>query len=325
MHDWEHLLARWVLAVLVFVAVGAMTAPLSALLWRWRRHLGLAQLKGALAAVVLKPVAIALFAAFAFAMPSCAHHEVCYFGWLQQNLGSVGIWLMRMLLLVVAAVLVVFVGRLAVHATGVLRTLQHLQHTSRPPSDALRQALQQVVPTEMHGRFREAPIPADASGVYAGMCFLSEQSVRSLSAMQLRAVVAHEWQHLRARDGWFVLGIGLLVNGIGLGAWGASLRRWSQAAELLADARATQAGVPRTDLAKTLLSQQASAQGLSIGFGADSNLLEARLQSLLMPSVPASRLGWSMWALLAGICLLMLYALWLTGDPSTCTIHCILF
>lgn|GEM_PF-4073679 len=325
MQDWEHLLARWMLAVLAFAVAGAMTAPLSALLWRWRRHLSLAQLKGALTVVVLKPLAIALFAVFAATMPSCTRHTVCYFGWLQQNLGNVGILLMRILLLAVTAVLVVFAWRLAVHALGVLRTFRYLRHVSRPPSDALQQALQQVVPAEMHRRFREAPIPADANGVYAGMCFLSQESVHALSPVQLLAVVAHEYQHLRARDGWFALGTGLLVLGTGWSAWSAAFRRWSQAAELLADERATRAGVPRTELAKTLLYRQAGAQGISLGFGANSDLLEERLQSLLLPSVPISRLTWSMWTLLAGICLLMLYALWLTGGTSTCTIHCILF
>ncbi len=325
MQDWEHLLARWVMVMLVFVVAGAMTAPLSALLWRWRRHLSLAQLKGALAVVMLKPVAIAFFAAFFSAMPPCMHHTVCYFGWLQQHLGSGGVLLMRGLLLAMAALFVVFAARLVAHATGVLRTLRHLKHTSRPPSETLQQVLQQVVPAEAHHHFREAPIPANASGVYAGTCFLSQESVRALSPAQLRAVVAHEWQHLCARDGWFALGIGLLVLGSGWGAWSAALRCWSRAAELLADERATQLGVPRTELAKTLLHQQAGAQGISLGFGTNSGLLEERLQSLLVPPVPASRLAWGAWTLLAGICLMVLYTLWLAGGASTCTIHCVLF
>lgn len=325
MQDWEHLLARWVLVVLVFAVAGAMTAPLSALLWRWRRRLSLAQLKGALAVVVLHPVIVALFATFASAMPSCVHRTVCYFGWLQQNLGSVGILLVRVLLLAMAVLFVVFATGLVVHAVTALGTLRQLYNASRPPSEALRQVLQQVVPAKERHRFRETSMCSRTDGVYAGTCFLSERSVQTLSEAQLRAVVAHEWQHLRAHDGWFALGMGLLVRNVGVGAWNAAFRRWSQAAELLADARATQIGVSRTDLAKTLLHQQASAQGLSLGFGASSSLLEERLQSLIMPSMPASRLAWSVWLVIAGVCLLVLYGVWSAGDVSTCTIHCVLF
>ncbi|MGC8782769.1 MAG: hypothetical protein ACP5RN_00060 [Armatimonadota bacterium] len=325
MQNWEHLLARWVMVMLVFVVAGAMTAPLSALLWRWRRHLSLAQLKGALAVVVFKPMWVALFTALVAAMPPCAHHTVCYFGWLQLHMGSTGILLMRILLLAISTLLGIWIVRLGAHTATVRGMLRRLHRISRPPSDKLQQVLRQVVPDGAHHRFREAPIPAGASGVYAGTCFLSQESVHALSPVQLRAVVAHEWQHLRARDGWFALAMGLLVLGSGWGAWSAAFRRWSQAAELLADERATQLGVPRTELAKTLLHQQAGAQGISLGFGTNSGLLEERLQSLLVPPVPALGLAWGTWTLLAGICLMVLYTLWLAGGDSTCTIHCVLF
>ncbi|GIV14728.1 MAG: hypothetical protein KatS3mg022_0163 [Armatimonadota bacterium] len=325
MQHWEHLLARWVMAVLVFAAASVMTAPLSALLWRWRRHLSLSQLKSALAVVVLKPLLVALFTVFVAAMPPCTHHTTCYFGWLQQNVGSAGILLMRVLLLAMVTLFVVFAARLVIHAVTALSTLRQLHNASRPPSEALQQVLQQVVPAKERHRFRETSLCSRTDGVYAGTCFLSEQSVQTLSGVQLRAIVAHEWQHLRARDGWFALGIGLLVRSVGLGGWNAAFRRWSQAAELVADARAMQIGVPCVQLAKTLLHQQASAQGLSLGFAANSSLLEERLQSLIMPSTPVSRLTWSAWLVIAGVCLLVLYAVWSAGHASTCTIHCVLF
>jgi len=325
MHDWEHLLARWVVGVLVFAVASAVTAPLSALLWRWRRYLSPVHLKGALTAVVLKPAVVAFFTAFLYSTPSCAYHSACYFGWLQQNLGTGGISLMRAMLLAIVVLFVLFAVKLVVHAVAVLGTLRQLRIASHPPSDTLQQVLQQVVPAEAYHRFREAPIPAHANGVYAGTCFLSEQSVQTLDAMQLRAVVAHEWQHLRARDGWFALWAGLLVRCAGSRAWSAALRRWSQAAELLADARTAQLGVPRVELAKTLLLQQASAQGVSLGFGANGTMLEERLQQLISPPVPVSRMAFSTWGLVAGICGLVLYAVWLASGATTCTIHCVLF
>lgn len=325
MQGWEHLFARWLLVVLVFPIAAAIAAPLSALLWRWRRRLSLAQLKSALTVVVFMPVVVALFTAFASAMPPCAHHAMCYFGWLQQNLGSASILVMRVLLLAMAILFVVFVTRLVVDAVVAVDILRQLRNASCPPSKVLQQVLQQVVPAEEHHRFRETPVSGCTDGVYAGTCFLSEQSVQTLNEAQLRAVVAHEWQHLRAHDGWLALGMGLLVRSTGLGAWNAAFRRWSQAAELLADARATQVGVSHADMAKTLLHQQASAQGISLGFGANSNLLEERLRSLITPSMPASRLAWSVWLMIAGVCLLALYAVWSAGGASTCTIHCVLF
>lgn len=325
MSDGEHLLARWVLVVLVFTLTGMMTAPLSRLLWRWRRHLSLAQLKTALAVVLLKPMAVALFTALVAAMPPCAHRTACYFGWLQLHAGSVGILLARILLLAVAALLGIWMVRLGIHAAAARSTLRRLYSISRPPSDKLQQVLRQVVPDWARHRFREVPASSRTDGVYVGTCFLSEQSVQDLSEAQLRAIVAHEWQHLRAGDGWFALLMGLLVQSGALGAWDAAFCYWSRAAELLADARATGSGVPRAELAKTLLCRQAAAQGLSLGFATGGSLLEERLQSLMMPSVPASRLGWSVCVMIAGVCLLLLYAVWAAGNASTCTIHCVLF
>ncbi len=325
MPDWEHLIARWVLVVLVCIIASVLSAPLSALLWRWRRHLSLVQWKVALTVAVFKPAWVAVFTAFVAVMPPCAHHTVCYYGWLQSHVGSTGISLMRILLLAVAMLLGLWGVRLGLHVAAALSTLRQLHRISRPPSDKLQQILQQVVPFWARHRFREVPLSNRTDGVYAGTCFLSEQSVQSLSEAQLRAVVAHEWQHLRAGDGWFALLMGLLVQSSGLGAWGAAFRYWSRAAELVADARAVQSGMRRADLAKTLLHQQASAQGLSLGFAGGGSLLEERLQSLIMPSAPASRLGWSVWAMIAGVCMLLLYAVWASGNVSTCTIHCVLF
>ncbi|MDW8321397.1 MAG: hypothetical protein RMM08_08540 [Armatimonadota bacterium] len=321
----EHLLARWVLMVLVFVVAGAMTAPLSALLWRRRRALSLVQLKGALSAVVLTPVVLALFTALVAVMPPCAYHSVCYFGWLQQNLGNTGILLLRALLLATATLLIVFMVRLVVYVTTALSALRQLHKASRAPSGALQQVLQQVVPYREHHRFRELPSLGCIDMVYAGVCFLSEQSVRTLNEVQLRAVVAHEWQHLRSRDGWFAFAMGLLVRSAGLEAWSMALRRWSHAAELLADERATLLGVPRIDLARTLLHQQASAQGLSLGFAANSSLLEERLRLLLAPQASTPGWAWFVWLAIVGGCGLALYVVWAAGGASTCTIHCILF
>lgn len=324
MHDWQHAIAGGVLAGAVFLLICGVTAPLSALVWRFRRRINLADLKGALALMTLLPIKLAMLVAFSFSLPSCIHQSGCYVLWLQHLLGeNLFVW-MRPLAVLVGGILVVWIARLVYRGAMLTRTMRELYAHSQPPSPKLLKVLRQVVPPGWHSRFREVDMPAEADGVYGGTCLLSRETVESLNEAQLKAVVAHEYQHLRAGDGWFALCVGLLVSGVGLGMWSMAYRNWSRAAELLADVRATQSGVARTELARVLLNRQAEAQGVVLGFASDGILLEERLQSLLASHSPRSsaRVTWVLIAVCVGGAL---YLATQVGAASTCTLHCVLF
>ncbi|MGQ9791105.1 MAG: hypothetical protein ACUVR7_10650 [Armatimonadota bacterium] len=324
MHDWQHVVARWILAGAVFLLACGKSALLSELVWRARHWLSPASLKGLLTLLVLLPPGAALLVTLLPSFPSCSHNVTCYVGWLQHALGERFLAWMRPLSLMVVSVLLLLLARLVYRAVGTVRTLRWLFALSGPPSPKLRDVLVQVVPAQWRARFWEVEMPVGADGVYGGICLLSRETVQSLDTAQVQAVVAHEYQHLRARDGWFALGMGLLAGSLGLGLWGVAYRHWNSAAELLADARATQQGIARTALAQTLLSRQAQAQGLLLGFSADGALLEERLRYLLSP-VCVCRGAEMLWALILACAGGLLYMLWQTGSASTCTIHCVLF
>ncbi|MEJ5252259.1 MAG: hypothetical protein HPY54_05385 [Chthonomonadetes bacterium] len=324
MHDWQHAIAGGVLAVAVFLLICGVTAPLSTLVWRLRRRINLADLKVALALVTLLPLQVAVLVAFSFSLPSCVYQSGCYAGWLQHLFGAgFSLW-MRPIAVFVGGILVVWIARLVYRGASLIRTMCELYAHSHPPSPKLLTVLRQVVPQDWHSRFREVDMPSEADGVYGGTCLLSRETVGSLNEAQLKAVVAHEYQHLRAGDGWFALWVGLLVNSTALGIWNMAYRYWSRAAELLADARAAQSGVARTELARALLNRQAEAQGMVLGFASEGILLEERLQSLLasQPLKSSARVTWVLIAVCVGG---VLYLVSKVGAASTCTVHCVLF
>lgn len=324
MHDWEHAIAAGVLAGAVFLLIGGVTALLSMLVWRLRHWINLADLKGILALMTLLPLKLAMLVAFSFLLPFWVHQSGCYAGWLQHLFGENLFAWGRPLVVLVGGILVVWIARLVYRGAVLVRTVRELYAHSRAPSPKLLTVLRQVVPQEWLLRFREVDMPSEADGVYGGTCLLSRETVYSLNEVQLKAVVAHEYQHLRAKDGWFTLCVGLLVNSAGLAMWSMAYRNWSRAAELLADARATQFGVARTELARALLTRQAEAQGVAIGFASEGTLLEERLQRVLYshPVSPSARVT----RLLIAVCVGgALYLVSQVGAASTCTLHCVLF
>lgn len=324
MHDWQHLLASWVLTGGVFLFACGKVALLSEVVWRLRRRLSPVSLKGLLTLLVLLPPGVALLATLLPPFPLCSHDVACYVGWLQHAFGEGFLaWVRPVAMLFAGGLLALLVG-LVYRTVAAVRTLRGLLALSLPPSPKLRDVLAQVMPAQWRARFREVEMPAVAEGVYGGVCLLSCETVQSLDAAHLRAVVVHEYQHLRARDGWLAIGMGLLAGSLGLGLWDIAYRHWNSAAELLADAQATQQGVTRTTLARTLLNRQAQVQGVVLGFSSDGTLLAERLHYLL---VPASETGWGrvMWAIVLVCAGGLLYAIWQTGSASTCTIHCVLF
>lgn len=325
MHDWQHAIASGILAGLLFWATCGVSALHSVLVWRFRHRLDLVELKTALAFLTLLPSAVALLVAlFPYALPSCIHHATCYLGWLEATFGDGVFRWLHPLALLAGGMLLVWLVEMVRRAVAVFHSIRQLVALSHPPSPKLQSVLEKGVPRRWHARFREVALPSRADGVYGGICLLSQETVQNLSERQLQAVVAHEWQHLRARDGWFALVVGLLVSGVGLGTWSRAYRYWSDSAELLADARATHLGVARTELARTLLQRQAEAQGVPLGFSADSALLEERLRYLLSPASASGSARW-LWAPILGCAGVLLYAVWQTGSASICTIHCVLF
>lgn len=88
MHDWHHLLASWVLAGAVFLLACGKVTLLSELLWRLRRRLSPASLKGLLTLLVLLPPGVALVVTLLPSFPPCSHNIACYVGWLQRALGE---------------------------------------------------------------------------------------------------------------------------------------------------------------------------------------------------------------------------------------------
>lgn len=324
MHDWQHVVARWILAGAVFLLACAASAPLSMLVWQARRRLSAVGLKGIFSFLLLLPLGMALFVLLSYSLPSCFHRQACYIGWLLHAFGEGALIWMRPVAMLVGGMLLVSLVGLVYRTATVVRTVRGLVALSSPPSPKLANVLRQVVPHRWHARFRQVEMSPDADGVYGGVCLLSHETVRSLSEGQLKAVVAHEYQHLRARDGWFALCMGLLASSLGLRAWNTMYRYWSSAAELLADARTTQQGVARRELARTLLDRQVAAQGVVLGFSSRGTLLDERMQRLLTP-VPESGLAQVLWALVLVCAGGLLYTVWQTSTASTCTIHCLLF
>lgn len=327
MHDWQHTLASWLLAGALFLLVGGMTAPLSGFVWRMRHRMSLPQLKNALAVITLLPPAVAVLSVATSPISACAQQMACYVGWLHANVGEVLFPTLRLVVLGAGLFLAFLFASLIYRGFGALRALRSLHAFSKPPSKKLLGVMEQVVPSQWHGRFREAEMPNNMDGVYGGTCVLSRQTVRDLDGAQLKAVVAHEWQHLRARDGWFALLVGILVSGVRVWGWAESYRRWSHSAELLADSRAAHEAVTRTQLARTLLQRQAQAQGIAVGFGTSGELLEERLHHLLRTAndTPSAWSSWAVWVLMTACAGWLFYTLWQTGQASTCTIHCVLF
>ncbi len=322
MSDWQHTLAGWVVIGLVFLVFQLLTVPLSALVWRLRHRLSLERLKGTLNLIILLPAISAALVALSPTRALCAQRAMCYLGWLQQNLNVQSELLLRALVVLFVPVALWWLSHAVHRAVLALRTIRRLRAHSLPPSASLSKVLRKVLPPDWRSRFREVPMPCSADGVYAGICFLSCDTVQKLSEAQLQAVVAHETQHLRARDGWLTLVAGILAGG-----WSAVHRRWTNAAELLADRRAMHMGIKRTDLARTLLQRQVQAQGLALGFGAEGTLLEERLRYLLAQDADAERSHsvWTWWVAIAACAGGLVHTLWHIADATTCTVHCLFF
>jgi Zn-dependent protease with chaperone function len=326
MLDWQHVLAGGLFASAIFMALCGVSALLGAAVWRMRAWLDLKQVKRLLAALLLLPLSAICVLPMASHAPPCGMQIGCYLCWMQQHVGEASILVLRMVIMLVLAVLLVWLYRLACGAAIGFRALRDLQRVSSPPSQRLRKTLYEVVPVEWHGRFREAEMPAEASGVYGGTCFLSRTMVQEASESQLRAIVMHEWQHLRARDGWFALVAGLLANSVGM-AWSVLYRYWIAAAELLADENAVRGGIRRRDLARALLQHQVNSQAMAPQFAASSHLLEERLRHLLYVygSAPPRRSSWLVWSIACVIIGLLQLLLWQSSAAASCAVHCAIF
>ncbi len=326
MGDWQHMLARWVIAGLALLGFGVLSGALSTLVWRLRHRVEPEHLKVLLTVIALSPLLASALVILPAPGALCARQTMCYLQWMMQHLGTDSAPALRLTIAFTGVMMSLWLAGVLVRGMIAVQTLRRLYARSSPPSDRLRCVLQQMLPSEWQARFREVEMPATADGVYAGTCLLSHGTVQTLSEDQLRSVVAHEYQHLRAGDGWFALVLGILA---GKGGWGVAQRHWAGSAELLADKRATGMGIPRTQLARALLQKQAQAQGVALGFGAEGSLLEDRLRLLLSPRNNADS-GWQgvFWtwcgALFAGA-VWVAYSLWSVAGASTCTVHCLVF
>lgn len=322
----QHLFAGAVFAGTAFLAFCGASALLGAAVWRMRGRLGLVQVKRLLTALLLLPPAGTLLLVFAPNLPLCDMQMTCHLCWMHQHLGEGSVWSLRFSAWLVSALLVGWMLRLGHRTLLATRILRDLHRFSSPPSEKLQTVLRQVVPVQWHGRFREVEMSASVNGVYGGTCFLSREMVQRLHASEIQAIVAHEWQHLRARDGWLTFVVGLLVHSVGI-VWTATYRYWNHAAELLADANAVHAGIRHTELARALLRHQADALGVAVGFAASGSLLEERLRHLLSASNPAPLRCWSWawWSLIGVGGGGLHYFLWLNSAASTCALHCAFF
>lgn len=315
------MLAWWTVALAC-----VLTAPVSTLVWRLRRYLSAGQLKQVLSSLLILPVLAALIALSSPVMSSCASHATCYLGVIERFIGSQFFPFLRVFALLGAVMTGYVAIELGYNVLIAARTMRRLYACSRPPSKKLQRALEQVVPVKGRSRFRQVTMSGELDGVYGGVCLISDESVHNLSPAQLTAIVAHEWQHLRAGDGWFALLAAVVASSIGGTAWRAVYRHWRNAAELLADDRAVRCGVSRILLARTLLHRQATAHNLALGFTTEGVLLEERLRQLISSELPPARVsGWGVWSLVLLLGWLLFYVVWSTDSASTCTLHCVLF
>lgn len=321
MSDWQHTIASWIVAGAVFVVLHLVSAPISALVWHLRNRIGFEHVKSVLALFVVLP---SIAAGMMLLTPSavlCPGRAARTLDWMMSHIGADAL---RLFVILFAGVLFFWLIGLVYRASFAVYTILYLRRNSCPPSDKLRRILQGMIPATWHCCFREVQMPSQADGVYARWCFLSSATVAKLPEEQLRVVVAHEYEHLRAYDGWLALIMGIAAVG---GVWSGAHRRWVRAAELLADSRVTRKGIAPIELARVLVQRQAQAQGMALGFRAEGSLLEERLRYLLSPRVDrtASRSGW-LWYSATVVCVgWFAYALWGVAEASTCTVHCLFF
>lgn len=326
MLEWQHGIARLLLGGLAFLLAGFVSALVSWIVWRARRYFSLRCLKEALSILAAAPIVVGVAVALAPGSALCVVGKTCYLTQIQPHWGDGTAEALRTALKTGGVLFALFLIRLCYRTVQAAFALRRMHLLSSAPSEKLQRTLTQIVPSWARHRFREAPFAPQYSGVYGGTCFLSTDSVQHLASDQLAAVVAHEWQHLRMRDGWYALIVGLFAEAAAIVGWRQMLQRWSQCAEWLADAQTVAQGIPRSTLAATLIQHCAESAAQGIGSAGVASNVEERLKLLLSPREPSAcgrrRVGYS-FAL--GVGLLLLYVIWAQSEATICAVHCALF